>query len=56
MRVERTRVGVADLADLIWVEPNLTLTTVEDGGGDALLSGEVDPIQRKNVPSAFCSI
>jgi hypothetical protein len=36
-------VGVADLVDLVGVEPNLALTASEDGSGQALLGCEVDP-------------
>jgi len=38
-----TRVCVADLVDLVGVEPDLALTTANHGGSEALLSGEVDP-------------
>ena len=36
-------VGVRDLVDLIWVEPDLALAAVGDAGGQALLGTEVDP-------------
>lgn len=38
-----TGVGVGDLVDLVGVEPDLALTTANHGGGEALLSGEIDP-------------
>ena len=37
-------VGVGDLAGLIGIEPNLALSTADDGRRKALLGGEVDPI------------
>lgn len=37
-------VGIADLVDLVGVEPNLALTAAEDRRGQALLSNEVDPV------------
>lgn len=39
-----TRVGVRDLAGLIGIEPDLPLSTAHDGGRQALLGGEIDPI------------
>ncbi len=36
-------VGIADLADLIGIEPDLSLADAEDRGGQALLGGEIDP-------------
>jgi hypothetical protein len=41
-----TGVGVRDLADLIRIKPDLSLSAAHDGGRQALLSGEVDPIVR----------
>lgn len=38
-------VGVGDFVDFVWVEPNLALSTTDDGGGEALLSTEVDPAE-----------
>ena len=38
------RVGIADLAGLVGVEPDLALTAADDCGGQALLSTEVDPV------------
>jgi hypothetical protein len=38
-----TGVGIADLGDLVGVEPDLALTASEDSSGQALLSCEVDP-------------
>jgi hypothetical protein len=37
------RVGVADLVDLVGIEPDLVLAAANDRGGQALLSTEVDP-------------
>lgn len=48
------RVGVADLADLVGVEPDLALTAANDGGREALLSTEIDPAM-KETQSASCS-
>lgn len=39
-----TRVGVGDLAGLVRVEPDLALTAANNGGCEALLSTEVDPV------------
>lgn len=39
------RIGVGDLAGLIGIEPNLALSAAYDGGRQALLGGEVDPIE-----------
>ena len=36
-------VGVANLGDLVGVEPDLVLTAADDRRGEALLGGEVDP-------------
>lgn len=46
-------VGVGDLVDLVWVEPNLALTAAEDIGREALLGDQVDPVQQKIDTSAF---
>lgn len=37
-------VGVGDLVDLIGIEPDLALSAADDGGRQALLGGEVDPV------------
>jgi hypothetical protein len=37
-------VGVGDLADLVGVEPDLSLTAANNGGGQALLGAKVDPV------------
>ena len=42
-------VGVADLVDLIRVEPDLALTAADYGSGEALLSGEIDPGERSKM-------
>lgn len=42
------RVGVGDLALLVGVEPDLALAAADDRGGQALLSSEVDPVQRED--------
>ena len=44
-----TGVGVGDLAGLIGIEPNLALSAAYDGGRQALLGGEIDPIERIEV-------
>lgn len=38
-----TGVGIGYLADLIRIKPDLALTTANDGGGQSLLSTEIDP-------------
>lgn len=38
------RVGVGDLAGLVGVEPDLALAAADDGGRQALLGAEVDPM------------
>ena len=43
-------VGVGDLADLVGVEPDLVLAAANDRGGQALLSSQVDPVDRKISP------
>lgn len=40
-------VGVGDFADLIGVKPDLALSAAYDGGRQALLGSEVDPIVRR---------
>ena len=42
--IKLTRVGVGDLIDLIGVEPDLSLTTLEDGGSETLLDKQTNPI------------
>lgn len=42
-------VGVANLADLVGVEPDLVLAAANDRGGQALLSAEVDPVGAKSA-------
>jgi len=37
------RVGVADLADLVGVEPDLPLAAAQDGGREPLLGPQVNP-------------
>lgn len=39
-----TGVGIGDFVDFVGVEPDLTLTATDDGGREALLSAEVDPV------------
>ncbi len=39
-------VGIGDLAGLIGIEPDLALSTTDDGRREALLGGEIDPIMR----------
>lgn len=41
-------VGVGDLADLIGIEPDLALSAADDGGRQALLGGEIDPVKRRS--------
>lgn len=41
------RVCVADLVDLVGVEPDLALAAPDDGGGEALLRGEIDPVEER---------
>ena len=40
-----TGVGVGDFVHFIGVEPDLALAAANDGGGEALLSTEVDPMR-----------
>lgn len=54
-----TGVGVGDLVDLIWVEPDLALSGTSDGGRQALLGAEVDPTGaivsvQESFETAFC--
>jgi hypothetical protein len=39
-----TRVGVGDFAGLVGIEPDLALSTADDGGRQALLGSEIDPM------------
>jgi hypothetical protein len=39
-------VGIGDLTGLIGIKPDLALSAADDGGREALLGGEVDPIVR----------
>lgn len=41
------RVGVGDLARLIGIQPDLALTAADDRRGEALLSCQVDPMNKK---------
>lgn len=41
-------VGIADLGDLIGVDPDLVLAAADDRRGQALLGAEVDP--RESLP------
>lgn len=43
------RVGVGDFAHLIRIEPDLALTAADHGRRKALLGGEVDPVEKKNI-------
>ena len=36
-------IGVGDFVHFIRIKPDLTLTAANDGGGEALLSAEIDP-------------
>lgn len=47
------RVGVADLGDLIGVEPDLALADAQDGGREPLLGPQVNP-ERRGKKSANC--
>jgi hypothetical protein len=42
-------VGIGDFADLVGIEPNLAFSTANHRGRQPLLSGEIDPIVRRNV-------
>jgi hypothetical protein len=46
-------VGVGNLTGLVGVEPDLALSAADNGGREALLCSEVDPIEQ--ALSAFCS-
>jgi hypothetical protein len=39
-------VGIADFAGLVGIKPDLALSAADDGGRQALLGGEIDPIAR----------
>ena len=39
-------VGVGDFVHFIGIEPDLAFAAANDGGGEALLSAEVDPVRR----------
>jgi hypothetical protein len=39
-------VGVGDFAGLVGIKPDLALSAADDGGRQALLGGEIDPIAR----------
>jgi len=39
-------VGVGDFVDFVGVEPDLALSAADDGRREALLSPEVDPVER----------
>ena len=45
-------VGVGNFAGLIGIKPDLTLSAADDGGRQALLSREIDPIVR--IKCQFC--
>jgi hypothetical protein len=45
-------VGVGNLAGLVGVEPDLALAAADNGGREALLSAEVDPVEQSL--SALC--
>lgn len=38
-----TRVGIRDLRNFIWVEPDLALATANNSSGKPFLCAEVDP-------------
>lgn len=42
-------VGIRDFADLIGIQPDLSLSAANDGGRQALLGSEVDPIMKVEV-------
>lgn len=46
-------VGVGDLVDLVGVEPDLALAAAEDISREALLSSQVDPMQRADIVSTM---
>lgn len=46
-----SRVGVADVVLLGWVEPDFSLTDSHDGSGQALLRGEVNHLQERRRSS-----
>lgn len=47
-------VGVGNLADLVGVKPNLALAAADNGGREALLSAEIDPIKQAMSALWFC--
>lgn len=46
-------VGVADLVDLVRVQPDLALAAADHGGGEALLRTEVDPVESGRSSAGF---
>ena len=46
-----TGVGVRDLVDLVGIEPDLAFPATNDGGGEALLGAEIDPVAVKDAIS-----
>lgn len=41
------RVGVGDFVHFIGVEPDLALAAANDGGREALLGAEIDPVRER---------
>ncbi len=46
-------VGIANLVNLVGVEPDLSLADAEHRGGQALLGGKVDPVRRAQSVRSF---
>lgn len=42
-------VGIGDFGDFVRIKPDLALSAAYDGGRQALLGGEIDPIKKNKV-------
>lgn len=50
-----TGVGVADLVDLVGIEPDLALAAAQHGGGEPLLGPQVNPGKMKKPKVSILS-
>ena len=44
-----TGVSIGDFVDFVGIEPDLSLAASDDGGRQALLSSEVDPVENVSL-------